>query len=168
MNHVFTPDPMAEVFFKDLNIWMCVCSYLKVIPLCNAKLYGMNTFKLSDTTSIIEGGNQNPHDSISSGSWCRGQLFYSVGFLFFLLSDAEITNHSHMQVHSHTWTNCSSGCLCVFHVHLFTNICSQHVHPPSCGLYSFSESTSQGSCLICVVHLFIHPSILTFVCSVEP
>lgn len=43
---------MAEVFFKDLNIWMCVCSSLQVTPLCNMKFYGMNTFKLSDTTSF--------------------------------------------------------------------------------------------------------------------
>lgn len=57
---MFTPNPMAEMFFKDLNIWMSVCSYLKVIPLCNMKLYGMNTFKLSNTTSITRRWKPKP------------------------------------------------------------------------------------------------------------
>lgn len=82
---LFTPNPMAEVFFKDLNIWVCICGYLKVIPLCNMQLYGMNTLKLSNTTSITTKWKPNPHDSTSSGSWCCGQPLRSVGFLFFLL-----------------------------------------------------------------------------------
>lgn len=94
------PSPVAEVFLKDLNMWVSVCSSLEVTPLRDVQLYGMNPLKRPTQLPWLEGGNQNPHDSFSSGSWCCGQLFCSVGFLFFLL----LMRNSHI-THTYAYTH---------------------------------------------------------------
>lgn len=110
-----------------------------------------------------EDGNQNSCDSISSGSWCCGQLFCSVGFGVCVC--VQCRNHRSLTYTSTlTYINpflWMSSCVpCKFVRRPLFSACTS----TSMWSDSLSESTSQGSCLTSIVPLFIHPPIWPCIC----
>lgn len=77
----------------SLKTWICECVYVvtqRLFLYVLGNYMGWTLLNSPTQLPLQTSGNQNPHDSISSGSWCCGQLFVcQVSFV--LASNAEIT-----------------------------------------------------------------------------
>lgn len=72
------------------------------MPLCNMKLYGMNTFKLSNTTNFLDQKMETKTLVIvfPLAAGAVGNCSVQWGLVCVFVSNAGITGHSHTHVHS--------------------------------------------------------------------